>query len=610
MNGLPVRILLLSFVLITPLLPAAEPLPETSKLLPADTVMYLSIEAFPQFRSDFEKTGLYQAGRSAAMGPFVENLKKKLEEMFRQKDSRLADLILKENVLPEGRVAVAVIQPAKGADGEKTAEEQTLLLIQWGSRGEAVQKAFSEDIQKQLRDGVQRKEESFRGVPVITVIRPGKTISPPSPEEAVTTEPVAFHYAFVKDVLLMGQAKTPLEFAIAHLQGARGETLFESKSSIAALRALGSERPVEFFIDLKRLFVEAFSYAFSTPRDPQTKSDLMGFAGLEALLGVVQPAPGSDVSMQARMLFHCPAPRRGIPKALEPSPGTPALPAFLDPQSSRIIWVNLDPGAAAAELLRSLATAEPTLAASLNSPLIPPESPESGLFTAMDLTRTLTSPILVAEKVTPGADGAQSVAGEPLFVFGVRDKETLSSAVTKLHAHFIEPRWPNSRREYVGFPMYVIPMTSFDGETQEGAVPTSQANQNFAWAITDSYLLAGLEPAVEQALSRISNPTAEKLDRQPWVQQTRRALPGSVGMAALINSRDFGRVFWQSLKDEDSELPGILEIEGLPEEALDFDLLPPFEAVQPYLGPTVYFLQARPEGFFLEIQSLNSPDGR
>lgn len=624
MNNPTIRTAVLSCVLLGAALSAAGTLPEASKLLPADTVLYFSIERLEDFRRDFEQTDFYRLSRDPAMKPFVDSLKGQFETMMKEKESRLADLILKENILPEGRVIIAVVQPAAPPGSDDEPDEQALILAQWGRHTEAVRQALNEDIQKEMREGLQRKEDSFRGVPLITVIRPGQTMElppenrdigeftgdedafPAFPQEpqTMTTETVTYHYSFVDDVMIFGQAREPVEFAIAHLQGARGETLYDSNPSMNVFRAVDSARPAEFFINLSRLIKEV-SFLFAAPGEAEETTDLMGFEGLQALLGVVQPAPGGEVSAKAKLLVHCPAPRKGILKALEMEAGRPALPPFLDPQSSRVYWSSLDLSKVVPEVFRAVAAVSPTMAASLNSPLIPPDSPDSSeLFTAMDLAALLRGPILSTEKVASEASEELTVQEEMLIAVGVSDKEKLSSAIAKLHAHFIKPQWPNSRREYLGYPLYVIPAPSFIMEEEE--VPTEQPNLNFAWCVTDSFLLAGFEPAVEAALSRISNPTAERLERQGWLQQALRALPGPVAYASCVNARDFGKMLWTSLKDEESDLNWMLEIDGLPEGGLDFSLLPPFEAVQSYFSPTVTFMQVRPEGFFVEMQSLKA----
>jgi hypothetical protein len=616
------RLALLVYFLLSPALRGGEPLPETAKLLPAETSAYATVDCFEDFRLSFQKTPLYQMSRDAALKPFMDDVKKQFEAMLNKEESRLSELILKEKVLPEGRIVLASIRPATPAGSDKEPETQPLALIQWGRHTEAVKGAMEEDIRRQMRKGLQRKEESFRGIPVITVIKPAEPsqesldIFPDfsadeevpaypgaAPEifQRTAAQPATWHYCFVRDIQIISRDRGSLEFVIAHLQGAQGRTLYESKPALQAFRALDNRRPIEFYADTGG-FAEKFSFLLSSSDESQAVKDPLGLESAQALLGVIQTAPSKTVSFDLKILLFAPAPRKGLLKAFEMDSAAPALPPFLDPQASRVYWINLDLNRAAGELFRALGSADPSIAAALNSPLLPPESPEGGMFTALDLVAALKGPIIVSEKITAASAGEDTFTEEPLFLIAVKEKETLASALAQLHAHFIEPQRPNSRREYQGYPLYVIPAPSFTAEGDDGEVPTATKSDNFAWCVTESFLVAGEEGCVEQALSRISHPTADRLEGRDWFQLTRRALPGPVGYASFANGRDAGKAMWQSLKEDGADIFWPLDID-LPFEP-DLDLLPPFRAVEKYFHPTVSYMQVRPEGFFIEVQEL------
>jgi len=100
-----------------------------------------------------------------------------------------------------------------------------------------------------------------------------------------------------------------------------------------------------------------------------------------------------------------------------------------------------------------------------------------------------------------------------------------------------------------------------------------------------------------------------------------------VGLASFQDNSAVGEVFWQMLKkipkstkskDEDSDIAVGLAISSespFPHlslspvsDLLDVGLLPEFDAVRKYFGPSAYYGISSPEGFLFEFKYLNRSD--
>jgi hypothetical protein len=97
-------------------------------------------------------------------------------------------------------------------------------------------------------------------------------------------------------------------------------------------------------------------------------------------------------------------------------------------------------------------------------------------------------------------------------------------------------------------------------------------------------------------------------------------LPSTVAIASLQNGASANELFWQTLKKqkpnvENNDSKSSVGI-GLNSQGnlmfmqkgldfVDFSLLPDFEKVKKYFGLSVSHLTSRPDGFFMEIKSLD-----
>ena len=137
-----------------------------------------------------------------------------------------------------------------------------------------------------------------------------------------------------------------------------------------------------------------------------------------------------------------------------------------------------------------------------------------------------------------------------------------------------------------------------------------------AFTITDTHLILGTEPAIEQAIRTLSGSASTSMASAKWFNKAKSAIPTVVGLACLEDNAAVGELFWWMMKksgeNKDSNKsigpnPGLMFSQAGSELA-NPNLLPPFDAVRKYFGSSAFYGISRSDGFFFEFKYLN-PNG-
>ena len=110
---------------------AADTLPATAKLLPAETILFVNVEDFNRTERQFEKTSFYKLYKDPAMADFVADAKAKWREKLPQQSNKIVQAILDTEILPQGRAAAALITDEQNKEAN---EPVVLFITQWGEK--------------------------------------------------------------------------------------------------------------------------------------------------------------------------------------------------------------------------------------------------------------------------------------------------------------------------------------------------------------------------------------------------------------------------------------------------------------------------------------------
>jgi hypothetical protein len=595
---------------------AVETLPETAKLVPSDTVVLVDIGSFSQLRTQFEKTNFYKLYKDPAMGAFIEDFKSKCQEQIKKIDEDAVRTILETAILPQGRVALAVVLNEK----TKEANEPPLLFItQWGDGVAKIKETVDKMVQKAIEDGASRKTEDYRGVSVTTITKqPSLDLS----------------FCFIDDCLIGAANPEILQFTVAHLRGATSPALAQDADYIATMRTVGPYDDIDFYINIKRIVQTVI--ADDTSGQAKTVVTNLGLDNVTSLGFSVGVSREAGSGLCGKVFLKIDGAKKGICRMFEMESAAISVPQFVPPSAYSVAFLNLSLKNVYDELYRILFNFSPPLAALMQMPLVPP-SPEGepGVQLKADIIDHLGSQIVIAQSADKQAvaTGTQTPT-ESLFAFAVTNRSAVEKSLSLLHSKIIAPNKPDARRELLGHTIYVVDISAFlpglsPGQTTPMQAPDALAPgaipsiPKLAFTVTDTHLIFGSEDVVEKTVRTLSSRQTGTLASAAWFNKAKLAIPQVVGLAALQDNATSTELFWKLLKemaqnknkeperqirvamDLKTLMPQLMASGGGLDVLFNFALLPEFDTVRKYFGLSAFYGISRQDGFFFEVKHLN-----
>jgi hypothetical protein len=610
-------------LLWTSVFSGAQALPGTGKLVPPETVLLVDIGNFSQLRTQFEKTNYYKLYKDPAMTAFVEDFKTKLREKVKQMDNELVRTIVDTEILPQGRVAVALVLNEQTKDAN---EPPILLMSQWGQSIAKIKEAVDKMVQKAIENGANRKTEDYRGVSVTTITQ---------------NSPSAISYCFMDDCLAGAMDLDILKFFIAHIQGASSPALAGDADYAATMRAAGPYHDVDFYVNIKRII----QMAVVEDTLGITKA-IIANLGLDNVTSVgfsVGIARETDSSFCGKAFVKIDGAKRGICRMLDVESAAIGAPQFIPASTYSVAFLNLNIKKIYDELYNIFYNLSPPFAALMQMPLVPPSPQgEPGVQLKPDVIDHLGSQIIIAQSANKHLSGTGTQApAETLVAMAVTNRSALEKSLSLLYSKVIAPNKPDARRELLGHTIYLVDLSSLlpafvPGEKKPmqarqtcggqapGAPPSGAAMPvpKMAFTITDTHLIFGTESAVERTIRALSSPQSGTLSSAPWFNKAKSAIPSVVGLAALQDDVTSTEMFWKTIKEmsksEDkrssttigaavgsTSLFPQLMVSGPGSDLFNFTLLPEFDTVRKYFGLSASYGVSRQDGLFFEFKDIN-----
>ena len=611
-------------LLSTPTSVSAIELPKTAKLVPPETILLVDINNFNQLRAQFEKTNIYQLYKDPAMAAFIDNFKTKWREKKQESEREFVRTIADAGVLPQGRVAVALVFDEQLKD----INEPVLIMAQWGDKIDKVKEVTDQIIRKAIEDGARRQTEDYRGVEITTIEK---------------KPPEALNYCFIDDCLIASTSPNVLKFVIAQIKGAGSTTLADDRDYAATGKAVDPANAgrIDLYVNIK----EAIKIELATDDTGRAKAmiDNLGLKNVTSFGCSVEPAGGPGRSSLAKAILKIDGAKAGICKMLELESGPLRMPRFIAGSASSVSVVNLNIKKAFDELANILTRFSPQLAAIMYMPILPPgPQGEPALQLKADIIDHLGSQIILAQSIDkpqPDASTARSAEKQPSVVtrsvvaIAIENRTAFEKSLSMIHSKMIAPNNPEARRELLGHTIYsvdlsgLLPMLGAPGRApmQAPAGPDTPKMPPSALTVTDTHLIFASESAVEQAIRTLSGGQAESIGSAGWFNKAKSNIPSAVGLAGLQNNAASGEYFWSTLRqsakpdkadgeDKGNQLTvGVTSGSLFPQvmfsqmgaELFDFSLLPEFDVVKKYFGLSAFYGISRPDGFFFEFKYLN-----
>jgi hypothetical protein len=585
----------------------AEVLPETARLVPAETILLLNIENFSELKKQFEETNFYKLYKDPTMAAFVEDFTTKWRQKMREMDNEIVRTIVDAEVLPQGRLAVALVS---GEQSKDVREPPFLLITQWGENVSKIKEAIDKMVEKAVEDGAHRKSEDYRGVSIKTIIEEDSSV---------------LSYCFIDDCLIVSMNLEAVKFVIAQTEGSSSPTLADDVDYAATIGAIGPYHDIDFYVNIKQITKTAL--AEDTTGKTQTtiaNLSLDNAAAFGASIGLSR-RPGSSYCGKAYLMVN--GAKKGVFKMLDVESGVLRAPRFIPSSAYSISFLNLNIRGAYDELYNILYNSNPAMAAQMLTPLLPP-SPDGqpGLELKSDIIAHLGSQIVIAQS-TRKPFSRNSAPTESLIAVAVVNRRAVEKSLSLLHSKVIAPNNPDARRELLGYTIYLVRLPGLPffptGRTpmQVPAGPGVPQMPTWAFTITDTHLIFGTESTVERAIRRLSSTEAESVGSAKWFEEATFPIPSVVGLAYLEDNAASSELLWWMM-EETAKIMGSgssgsmglsMGISMPPDASLIFSqtglfnagLLPEFDAVRKYFGLFAFYGISRPDGFFFEFKYLN-----
>jgi len=586
----------------------AKVLPRTAGLVPPETILLVDIDNFNQLKTKFEKTNLYKLYKDPAMAVFVEDFKTKLRQKMQERDDNdIFKTIYNADVLPQGRVALALVLNEQTKDVN---EPLILMITQWGEKIDEIKDAMSKMLEKNVElGGHQKRSEDYRGVSLETVIDEISTV---------------LNYCFIDDCFIAATDLDLLKFVIAHIKSAGSPTLSSDTDYTDTIGAVGPYHDIDLYVNIKQI-IKTMLAKDSTGETQTTIANLgidnVTSAGCSIGFGTT---PYSSACGKAVLKIE--GAKKGICKMLEVESTPLRAPRFVPASTYSATFLNLNIKKAYDELYNILYSFNPMTAAMIPTMLLPPgPEGEPPLQLKTDVIDHLGSQILLTKSFNKPFSSS-SIPAESLVALMVNNRSALEKSMSVLYSKMA----PDASRELLGHTIYLIDLSFLmPASLPAGKTPMQASNSTaapkmpkLAFTITDTHLIFGVESTVERTIRALSSTEVASLDSAKWFNNAKSAVPSVVGLAWLQDDAASTEFFWWMMKEteknkaKDSSISmGVLiDSKSLSPHLmfsqtglLDTSLLPQFDAVRKYFGLSALYGISRPDGFFFEFNYLNPP---
>ncbi|MDO8303528.1 MAG: hypothetical protein Q7T18_09825 [Sedimentisphaerales bacterium] len=627
-------------------------LPDTAKILPPETMVLINISDVNALQKQFRNTSLYKLYKDPAMAPFVNAFQSKWQQNLLKSSDEMSKILADVNATPSGRLAIAFVLSGKA---KQTGEPAFMMVSQWGKNIKAIETALDKAVKKSIDNGARQEKETIRGRQIITITekemasvktpasktKAGGSMMKPSPHrfasvadddtagdgnivnddteypmsEATASSPETISYCLFDDVLMAAEDKEALKFMISRIEGGEGLSLADNDNYQKTLAAVGPTHDIDVYVNIEQIIKTIAAQDSGGQMGTQIAN--FGLDNVSSLGATVSVGRMSGSPAIIKGLLKINGAKKGIMKMIEPQNAPVQVPRFIDASGVSLSVFNISIKNVYEELLKIMSGMSPGLATAMNAPLAPADEKGQGkVELKKDILDYLGSGIVVAASIKkPFAAGADPT--KTITAIAITDRAAIEKSLATLHG-FLSQGKTDTKRELLGHTIYVTEMDGLAFMTNGGKQPLADVAQKqqlsmpkLAFTVTDTHLIFGTEDNVAQAIRLLSNKESGSLTTAPWFVRAKAALPDSVGMAGLSDSRTYGEYLWWVLKENAKKKSSVNSMDPMQMAAsgldgfADFSLLPDFNAIKKYLGVSAQYLVSRPDGYYFVLQQLD-----
>ncbi len=531
----------------------AEKVP-SDRLLSPDVHVYVSIPSVADLKAKWQKSLLGQLRKEKALAAFWRDVEAQLDKLSDEVKTQLGVTLSDLLAIPDGEVAVAVVQPPEAKLG-------VVALLDFGDSRQTVDKLL-EKAEKALADqGAERKVEEAEGTRMIVYKLGGGG-------DAGADDPAERKFAyFVKGShLVVGNDVPVLKSVVARWDGQHEKTFAGNqtyRTIIDHCRGEGAKPVLTWYVNpvgLATAAVTSFGQGNLQAQLMLAILPTLGLTKLKAIGGTFDMAAG-DYDSISRTLAYVDLPTSGILKALQFPATEQSPPKWVASSASTYVGFNWDVAGAyaAVEALVDVFKGPGTFNKLIEGMAEDPTGPK--LHPKKDVIDQLTGRIhLVFDQ--PKNDDPQ---GERFLVaLAVKDAAKMTDVLASVAK---TPGFPGKPREFQGQTFYEMPT---GGALGEDAAATGGV------AVINGHLMVANDVALLEQIVR-PDKNRQPLAESPEYRRLAAHYPKKVSVLSFQKQKRRLKSYYGLLR---SGTAGV-EVTGI-----DFTKLPPFETIQKYLPAT------------------------
>jgi hypothetical protein len=609
------------FLLVTSIFAA---LPPAENLLPADTLMVLTVPDWSALRAESKQSPQWLLWSDPAMKPFRDDFTAKWEQKFIGPLEQNLGVKIDDYVpLLQGQLTFAITQ--NGWDGSSGATPAMVLLLD------------SRDKSGLLADNLAalKKQWVASGKPVQTQVLQGikfsmLTLSSNTPMPFASamphgadnnSTPQTIYIGQYQSLLMVGTSVKVIESVAAHLTGGANPALRDNAQFAADRLSQFHDAPLYYGWFNAKAFVSVLSQV-------QIGGDSGGFqipwnnilvaSGLQGLKSVSFTYRESREGAEVELYADVPASsRQGIFKIITAAPKDANPPPFVPADAVKFFRWRVDGQQAWAELQRMLNAISPTFGAGLTSFLAMANANAQQQDPNFDITKNLIGNLgddWIRFEKAPADDTMQSLNSGPwLFVFAANNADQAAAAIKSV-AGMLSAASPPQERQFLGRKIYTITLPSHGPAGANGA---TAAPVSLYCTASGGYVALTTDVSMIENYLRSDDGKTKPLSRTPGLVEAAQHVGGmGNGLFGYQNQRETARSLFAALKNDPAA--GALALNPLSmwpsasgmglKDLMDFSLLPDYDQISKYFSFTVYGGSSTSEGLDLKIYTPRPPE--
>jgi hypothetical protein len=612
-------------------LSAAVPPPE--QLLPADTLVVVTLPDAEKARATWSATPVVQFWNSAEMKPFRDKFTGKLaSDVLTPIEKELGITFSNYTALARGQFTFALTL----RDGAKAEDEpNVLLLIDTKDKAPEAEKLLTELKRKWADSGKALKHTKVRDVEFTTVSIDGKAIgkalektfpSPPGSakppgEEADQKSELSIGQS--GPLLMIGNNPAGFEKVLVRLSGGTLPALGEQASFQSAYNAHYREAVGYVWFNARTVFdlvqksmqEERGAPEADNPLAPPSPAKIfqaLGLTGLQSVGFYLQPHPDGQL---AGLFAGVPeASRRGLFKILAPEAKDAGPASFVPADATRYFRWRLDGQKTWANLEALIVELFPPAQGVLGMIM---ENAGKDQDPNFDLRKMLIGNLgddLITFEKAPRSVKIEDLMSPPsLTLVGSPRAEQLASSIRTGMGFMIPPGAGGAQeREFLGRKIHSLPAPSMPGQI-------SLEQKTLSYAASGSYVVFSQDTPLLEEYLRGPESQGRPLRELPGLNEAAQKVGGfNTGMFGFDNQTESVKLIYEALRREPAAFEKLLsgpmgvppisaEMRQNRQAWFDFSLLPPWDAAAKYFHWSVYAGSSTAEALHFKAFSPNPP---